>query len=81
MKFITLGFGFGVGFAMGLVFISAIYYMISSITTDKDNSDSDNKRSEMQVLTDELTGLQYLRSRTGMVPRMGKDGKQIRIDK
>ena len=44
----------------------------------KDDSDSPTARSGMLVLTDHLTGCQYLTtSRGGITPRWTRDGEQV----
>jgi len=44
----------------------------------RDNSDPIGGRSNMEVLTDALTGCQYLAAqRGGITPRMGADNKQV----
>lgn len=44
----------------------------------RDDSDSKTERSGVRVVTDHLTGLQYLETeKGGITPRLNIDGKQI----
>ena len=80
MREIVFGFGMGVGFAFGILVVALTASLISDMTTTRDDSDSKQSRSGLQVLTDEKTGLQYLRSKSGMTPRFDQNGKQLRVD-
>ncbi|SEO43293.1 hypothetical protein [Pseudomonas sp. Snoq117.2] len=47
----------------------------------RDDTDSPSQRSNMRLHTDHKTGLQYLSAPGGgLTPRMGIDGKQMRIE-
>lgn len=44
----------------------------------RDDSDSETERSGVKIITDHLTGLQYLETeRGGITPRLNIDGKQV----
>jgi len=50
----------------------------SEILNPRDDTDPPLSRSGLKVLTDNKTGLQYLKcSGGGLVQRMGTDGKQL----
>ena len=80
MREVVFGFGMGVGFAFGILVVGLAVSFISDMTTARDDSDSKQSRSDLRVLTDEKTGLQYLRSKSGMTPRFDVNGKQMRVD-
>ena len=54
--------------------LSWIFYWLSFW---KDNTDPPLGRSGLEIKVDNLTGCQYLQSRRGLTPRLGKDGKQL----
>jgi hypothetical protein len=61
--------------AMVLLVINAIYCLFD---LSKDDSDSNEKRSNMNVRTDYKTGCQYLESSKGeLTPRLQKDGTHL----
>ena len=61
--------------AVGVIVLLAY---ISMHHLPRDNSDPIGGRSNMQVLTDALTGCQYLATlRGGITPRMDADNKQV----
>ena len=63
--------------AAAVVVIAVLAY-ISMHHPPRDNSDPIGGRSNMQVLTDALTGCQYLATqRGGITPRMDADNKQV----
>lgn len=72
---------------MNYILISAaavaalVALMVVSIgSTPRDDTDArDGPRSGMILLTDCGTGLQYLSRSGGITPRMGADGKQVRV--
>ena len=60
------------------VVVIAVVSFLSMHQTPRDNSDPIGGRSNMSVLTDALTGCQYLATqRGGITPRMGADNKQV----
>ena len=80
MREVVFGFGVGMGLAIGILVVALAVSLINGLTTSRDDSDSKHGRSNMQVLTDEKTGLQYLRSKSGMTPRFDANGQQMRVD-
>lgn len=55
-----------------------IFIFVALGRPPRDDSDPANGRSGMDVLTDNLTGCQYLsRRNAGITPRLDKTGKQI----
>ena len=77
---IVIGRGFG-GFittAAVLISIVIVVGLWAHHQPPRDNSDPIDGRSNMSVLTDALTGCQYLATqRGGITPRMGADNKQV----
>lgn len=76
---IVIGGGFG-GFitTAAAVVVIVIVAGISMHRPPRDNSDPVGGRSNMSVLTDALTGCQYLATqRGGITPRMDSDNKQV----
>jgi hypothetical protein len=76
---IVIGGGFG-----GFIITAAVLFSIVIVAglaqhqPPRDNSDPPGGRSNMSVLTDALTGCQYLATqRGGITPRMGADNKQV----
>jgi preprotein translocase subunit SecG len=73
-------------FTMWLAMLFAIGAIISFFVTrytdiGRDDSDTNTDRSNMRVLTDHKTGLQYLAVCSGgITPRLDENGKQIRIE-
>lgn len=80
MREIVFGFGIGMGIAFGILVVALVISLIGNMTTPRDDSDAKQSQSGLQVLTDEKTGLQYLRSKSGMTPRFCVNGKQMRVD-
>ena len=76
---IVIGGGFGGFITTAAVLISiVIVAAISMHRPPRDNSDPVGGRSNMSVLTDALTGCQYLATqRGGITPRMDADNKQV----
>ena len=67
-------------FVDGLVLASAVSFALVAIIMAADKEDrkiEEIQQTTMEVNTDRLTRCQYLTYQSGMVPRMGKDGKQI----
>lgn len=70
-------------FIVWLVWVYLIGFFISVLInryTDlgRDDTDPKNGRSNLIVLTDAKTGLQYLSTaKGGLIPRLDADGKQI----
>lgn len=61
-----------------VIAIGVLMILLSSfITNPRDNTDPPNGRSGMMLLTDHMTGCQYLYRHGAITPRMGKDGKQL----
>ena len=68
----------GIAFAFLLIVFAG--YMVASLldkNLPKDDTDSPDGRNGMVLLTDHLTGCQYLRAGGGVTPRMDRNGKQI----
>lgn len=68
--------------AMGILTFGWVLVMIIYAITghfDKDNTDSPNKRSGMQLYTDYLTGCQYLQGKRsgGLTPRKDGQGNHV----
>jgi hypothetical protein len=65
--------------ALFAAFVAAIGVMVIGLMQPgRDDSDTVNRRSGMDVHRDALTGCEYLsRQFGGLVPRMGADGKQV----
>ena len=76
---IVIGGGFGWGIITAAVLISIVIVAgLAQHQPPRDNSDPIGGRSNMSVLTDALTGCQYLATtRGGITPRMGADNKQV----
>ena len=71
------------------IFAAAIYLSLAALIVTSvanysrpyDDTDFNGNRSGMEVLTDCLTGLQYLSTREGgLTPRLNNDQTQIRKD-
>ena len=77
---IVIGGGFG-GFittAAVLISIVIVVGLWAHHQPPRDDSDPIDGRSNMSVLTDALTGCQYLTtSRGGITPRWTRDGEQV----
>lgn len=71
-KYAAIIFGLALLIGCALLLNSARQY---------DETDPPGGRSGLGLMTDYGTGCQYLYYRSAMVPRMGKDGKQICKDK
>ena len=76
---IVIGGGFGGFITTAAVLISIVIVAgLAQHQPPRDNSDPIGGRSNMSVLTDALTGCQYLATqRGGITPRMGADNKQV----
>lgn len=73
MKYISYGI-------MIFIMIAILFALaIDSASNPHGNSDPPGGRSGMDVLTDHLTGRQYLYRRGAITLRMDRDGKQICI--
>lgn len=62
-------------FVICLLAIAALASLLTLVAYD--NSDAPPVRSGMVPLTDHLTGCQYLRTFSGITPRLRADGTQI----
>ena len=61
-----------------VVVVIGVVVLLNMHQPRRDNSDPIGGRSNMQVLTDALTGCQYLATqRGGITPRMDADNKQV----
>lgn len=61
-----------------LVLIVIVIVFVMQTDPPRDNSDPLGGRSNMNVLTDALTGCQYLETRKGgITPRMDANNKQV----
>ena len=76
---IVIGGGFGGFIITAAVLVSIVIVAgLAQHQPPRDNSDPPGGRSNMSVLTDALTGCQYLATqRGGITPRMGADNKQV----
>lgn len=70
---------FTIWFCMWFVISLVISFLFNRFTDiGRDDSDSKTEKSGVKVVTDHLTGLQYLEtSRGGITPRLDIDGKQV----
>lgn len=77
---ITLGISFAISKLLIILVIFIFLFNLFNLGTD--NTDhSGFKRSNLQLHTDALTGLQYLSTKNGaLIPRLNKNGKHISID-
>lgn len=65
-------------FALMAVWVVVVICQLILPFAPKDDSDSPTARSGMLVLTDHLTGCQYLATaRGGITPRWTRDGEQV----
>lgn len=63
-----------------ILFILVLMVVLNQLDFGVDNTDKDGfNRSNMQLLTDYGTGLQYLYKGGALIPRLDKNGNQIRI--
>lgn len=73
-------FAFTMYVALVIIMVGVLSVIfINNHVAPYDDSDPPNGRSGMDVLTDHLTGCQYLYRRGAITPRMDRDGKQICI--
>jgi|GEM_PF-5098882 len=65
------------------VLLSMVNYALANYTDiGRDDSDPPAGRSDMKIMTDHMTGCQYLMSaRGGLTPRMDENGKQMCLKK
>lgn len=75
-----IGFKIGVGFFCAYLVMCLALNASGKILRSRDDSDPVNGRSSLEVLTDHKTGLQYLRSTSGLSPRLDVNGKQMRVE-
>jgi hypothetical protein len=69
-----------VGLVIGLLIVMTVnwFYKISPIgRDDTDEPGWFGERSDVVIVTDNATGLQYLKSDTGITPRLTSSGKQM----
>ncbi|VAW48109.1 hypothetical protein MNBD_GAMMA04-841 [hydrothermal vent metagenome] len=59
---------------IGIIILGCI---VQFLPLFKDNTDPPFGRSGMSILTDNLTGCEYLESRRGLTPRIGADNNQL----
>lgn len=69
---------FFVGLFVGAV---VVLLMLSGSGSNRDSTDSPDKRSGMRLHTDHLTGLQYLSAPGGgLTPRLDANGRHMRVE-
>lgn len=77
-----IGFKLMFGVMAAIAVMLMIVGIAASIFGDRDKTDSPDKRSNMRLLIDHETGLQYLGAPGGgITPRLDRDGKHMREDK
>jgi hypothetical protein len=76
----------GFNFAIGAIFAVCLCLALSKLFSwaldgtgwpDRDDTDGPAERSGMQLLTDHGTGCQYLKTISGITPRLAPDGRQV----